>query len=397
MARKLESDKILFGAVVVLVLFGALMVYSASAVMAAERYGSSYYFVVRQVIWAAAGLVVMVAMMNFDYRRLQSPTIVFPVVGLQLVLLVGALLSGKSHNVHRWLHLGGFSFEPSEFSKLALVLFLAYFLSLRRDDVNDFAHTLLPVGMITGLTVGMILKQPDLGTSLAILFVAASMLFVAGLRLGYFGLALAAAIPAFYLMVYRVPYQWKRIEAYLDPNKDPLGMGFQALQAKIAVATGGLTGVGLMEGKEKLFYLPEPHNDFIFAVIGEELGPASALAVVAMFAIICCWRRTTHRLSLPGSLWTPAGRRLDHHACGPGLPLNMSVVLSLLPTKGILLPLVVFTEDHSSTDGSRWRSRRSCFEHFAPCNPGDWCRRLLVSRRGLEGGASARRGQESRF
>jgi cell division protein FtsW len=197
MSRKLESDRILFGAVVLLVLFGALMVYSASAVMAAERYGTSYYFVVRQLIWAAAGLVLMVVLMNTDYRRLQSPAVVFPAIGLELVLLLGALFSGKSHNVRRWIHLGWLSFEPSEFSKLALVLFLAYFLSLRRDDVNDIPHTLLPIGMITGLTVGMILKQPDLGTSLAILFVAASMLFVAGLRLGYFAAGLAAALPAF--------------------------------------------------------------------------------------------------------------------------------------------------------------------------------------------------------
>ena len=340
MARKLESDKILFGAVVVLVLFGALMVYSASAVMAAERYGSSYYFVLRQIIWAAAGLVLMVALMNFDYRRFHSPAVVFSGIGLELVLLLGALLSGKSHNVHRWLHLGWFSFEPSEFSKLALVLFLAYFLSVRRDEVNDIPHTLLPITMITGLTVAMILKQPDLGTSLAILFVAAAMLFVAGLRLGYFGLALGAAIPAFYFVVYRVPYQWKRIEAYLDPSKDPLGMGFQALQAKIAVATGGLSGVGLMEGKEKLFYLPEPHNDFIFAVIGEELGFLGALAVLTLFAALL-WRglRAASRCQDPFGRLLAVG--LTTMLVGQAL-VNMSVVLSLLPTKGIPLPLVSY-------------------------------------------------------
>ena len=340
MSRKLESDKILFGAVVVLVLFGALMVYSASAVMAAERYGSSYYFLVRQLVWALAGLLLMLALMNSDYRRLQSAAVVFPAIGLELVLLLGALLSGKSHNVHRWLHVGAVSFEPSEFSKLALVLFLAYFLTLRRDEVNDIPHTLLPIGMITGLTVGMILKQPDLGTSLAVLFVAASMLFVAGLRLGYFALALAAALPAFYFMVYRVPYQWKRIEAYLDPNKDPLGMGFQALQAKIAVATGGLTGVGLMEGKQKLFYLPEPHNDFIFAVIGEELGLVGAVMVVALFAIIL-WRglRAASRCQDPFGRLLAVG--ITTMLVGQAL-VNMSVVLSLLPTKGIPLPLVSY-------------------------------------------------------
>ena len=340
MARKLESDKILFGAVVVLVLFGALMVYSASAVMAADRYGGSYYFVLRQVIFAAVGFLGMVALMNLDYRRLQEPAVVFPAVGLELILLVGALFSGKSHNVHRWIHLGPLSFEPSELSKLAIVLFLAYFLALRRDEVNDFGHTLAPLGLITGLTVGMVLKEPDLGTSLAILFVVAAMLFVAGLRLSYFGLALAAAIPAFYFMVFRVPYQWRRIEAFLDPNKDRLGMGFQALQAKIAVATGGLTGTGLMEGTQKLFYLPEPHNDFIFAVIGEELGFVGAVVVVALFGVIL-WRGLRAAVRCQDTFGRLLAIGLTTMLVGQAL-VNVSVVLSLLPTKGIPLPLVSY-------------------------------------------------------
>jgi cell division protein FtsW len=340
MARKLESDKILFGTVMILVLFGALMVYSASAVMAADRYGGSYYFVVRQLIFAAAGFVAMLALMNLDYRWLRNPTVIFPAVGLQLILLVGALLSGKNHNVHRWLHLGPFSFEPSEFSKLALVLFFAYFLALRREEVNDIPHTLAPLGLVTGLTVGMVLKEPDLGTSLAILFVVAAMLFVAGLRLSYFALAFAAAAPALYFMVFRVPYQWKRIEAFLDPNKDPLGMGFQALQAKIAVATGGLAGTGLMEGTQKLFYLPEPHNDFIFAVVGEELGFAGAVVVVALFGVIL-WRGLRAAARCQDSFGRLLAVGLTTMLVGQAL-VNMSVVLGLLPTKGIPLPLVSY-------------------------------------------------------
>jgi cell division protein FtsW len=340
MARKLEFDKVLFGAVVMLVLFGALMVYSASAVTAAARYSTPYYFLVRQLIWAAAGLAAMMILMNFDYRKLCSPLIVFPAVGLELILLVAALGSDRSHKVHRWLHLGAATFEPSELSKLVLVVFLAYFLDLRRNQVNDFAHTLAPLGLLTGLTFFLVLKEPDLGTALAILFVVAAMLFVAGIRLAYFGVPLAAAIPLFYFGVYRVPYRWNRILAYLEPGKDPLGKGFQALQAKIAVATGGITGVGLMEGKQKLFYLPEPHNDFIFAVIGEELGLVGALALVALFAVIL-WRSFRAALRSPDHFGRLLALGITALLVGQAL-VNMSVVLSLLPTKGIPLPFVSY-------------------------------------------------------
>ena len=340
MARKLQSDKILFGVVVVLVLFGALMVYSASAVMAAERYGNSYYFVERQLIWAAAGLVAMIALMGFDYRRLQNSLIVFPAVAVELILLVGALLSGSSHNAHRWLRLGPISFEPSEFAKLVLVIFLAYFLESRRGEVNDIPHTLAPLSLLTGLTVALVLKEPDLGTSLAILFVVAAMLFVSGLNTAYFGVPLACAVPMFYLLVCRVPYRWNRIVAFIDPDKDPLGKGFQALQAKIAVATGGITGVGLMEGKQKLFYLPEPHNDFIFAVISEELGFVGALLVVALFGVIL-WRGLRAAARCPNDFGRLLAVGLTTMLVGQAL-VNMSVVLSLLPTKGIPLPLISY-------------------------------------------------------
>ena len=340
MARKLESDKVLFGSVVVLVLFGALMVYSASAVMASARYGSSYYFLERQLLWALVGFAAMVTLMNFDYRRLRSPLVVFPAIGLELLLLVGALVSGSSHNVHRWFHVGPVNFEPSELAKLVLVVFLAYFLDLRHNAVNDFAHTLVPMGLLTGLTVALVLKEPDLGTSLTILFVVAVMLYVAGLKLSYFGLALAASVPVFYFLVYRVPYQWSRIQAFLDPNKDPLGKGFQALQAKIAVATGGIGGVGLMEGKQKLFYLPEPHNDFIFAVIGEELGFFGAVMVVALFAVIL-WRGLRTAIRCPDAFGKLLAVGLTVMLVGQAL-VNMSVVLSLFPTKGIPLPFVSY-------------------------------------------------------
>src|SRR5436309_1091312 len=284
MAKQLESDRILFGAVVALVLFGCLMVYSASAVLAAEQYGSSYHFLLRQVFWAILGLALMLVMMNVEYPRLASPLVVFPALAIELVLLAAVLLVAPSHNAHRWLRWGGASFQPSELAKVVTVIFLAYFLETRRRKINDWKHTLAPVALVAGATVALVLKEPDLGTSLAIVLIVAAMLFAAGMHLRYFAYGALAAVPLLYILVFHVAYRYRRITAFLDPYADPQGVGFQIIQSTIAVGTGGIAGVGLMDGKQKLFFLPEPHTDFIFAVIGEELGLVWSLAVLAVFA-----------------------------------------------------------------------------------------------------------------
>jgi cell division protein FtsW len=340
MARQLESDRVLFAAVVVLVLLGTLMVFSASAVMAAERFGSSYHFLVRQVAWAVIGLAAMVAIMNLDYRRLCNPLVVFPAVGLQLTLLAAVLFAPTANNAHRWLVLGPVSFQPSELTKVVLVLFLAYFLQSRKGAVNDWKHTLLPIGLVTGVSVLLVVKEPDLGTSLAILLIVAAMLFAAGLRPSYFAYAGLTALPLLYLLVFRVDYRYKRILAFLDPYADPLGKGFQIIQSFIAVGTGGISGVGLMEGKQKLFYLPEPHTDFIFAVIGEELGFLGTLAVLGLFAVIL-WRGVRASAGCSNEFGRLLAIGLTVLLVGQAL-VNMSVVLGLLPTKGIPLPLVSY-------------------------------------------------------
>ena len=340
MARQLESDRVLFAAVVVLVLLGALMVFSSSAVMAAERYGSSYHFLVRQVAWAGIGLAAMVAIMNLNYRRLCHPLVVFPAVGLQLMLLVAVLFAPTTNNAHRWLALGPVNFQPSELTKVVLVLFLAYFLQSRKGAINDWKHTLLPIALVAGASVLLVVKEPDLGTSLAVLLIVAAMLFAAGLRTSYFAYAALAALPLLYLLVFRVGYRYKRILAFLDPYADPLGKGFQIIQSFIAVGTGGISGVGLMEGKQKLFYLPEPHTDFIFAVIGEELGFLGTLAVLGLFGVIL-WRGLRASAGCPDEFGRLLAIGLTVMLVGQAL-VNMSVVLGLLPTKGIPLPLVSY-------------------------------------------------------
>lgn len=340
MARRLQSDKVLFGTVVALTLFGALMVFSASAVVATDKFGSSSYFLIRQLGWAGAGFVALVVLMYLDYRRLANPVVVFPALALQLVFLVVVLFADRSHNTHRWLHLGSASFQPSEFSKIVLVLFLAYFLEQRLGKVNDVEHTLLPVGVVTGSSMALVMAEPDFGTALAIAMIVAAMLFTAGLRLKYFASVALGAVPVAYWLVFHSTYRHNRVLAFLNPYADPLGKGFQIIQSFIAVGTGGITGVGLMEGKQKLFYLPEPQTDFIFAVVGEELGFIGALALLVAFGIILWrgWRASARCTSEFGRLLAIG---LTVMVVGQAL-VNMSVVLGLLPTKGIPLPLISY-------------------------------------------------------
>ncbi len=340
MARQLQSDKVLFGAVVGLVLFGALMVFSASAVMAADRYDSGNYFLLRQLAWAGVGLIAVAILMHTDYRRLASPLVVFPTLALVIILLVVVLFVHPTNNAHRWFHLGMASFQPSELAKIILTVFLAYFLHLRKGAVNDWKHTLAPIILVAGIMGVLVLKEPDLGTTLALGMVLAAMLFCAGLDLRYFALAGLFALPALYWLIFHSAYRHKRILAFWDPYADPLGKGFHILQSYIAVGTGGITGLGLMEGKQKLFFLPEPQTDFIFAVIGEELGLIGTVAIVAVFALIL-----VRGLRASAACKDDFGRLLaiglTVMIVGQAL-VNMSVVLGLLPTKGIPLPFVSY-------------------------------------------------------
>jgi cell division protein FtsW len=340
MARRLQSDKVLFGAVVALVLFGAIMVFSASAVTASEKFGSSYYFLWRQFAFAMVGLGLMVGMMYVDYRRLASSHIVFPAVALQMLLLAVVLFTDRSHNTHRWLHLGAASFQPSEFSKLVLVVFLAFFLDERKGAINDWKHTLMPVVLVSGVSVVLVVAEPDFGTALALALIVAAMLFAAGLQLRYFAMAALSAVPPLYLLIFHSAYRHNRILAFLNPYADPLGKGFQIIQSYIAVGTGGITGVGLMGGRQKLFYLPEPQTDFIFAVVGEELGLIGTVAVVALFGLIL-WRGLRASAACSNEFGRLLAIGLTVLIVGQAL-VNMSVVLGLLPTKGIPLPLISY-------------------------------------------------------
>src|SRR5207302_3994981 len=197
----------------------------------------------------------------------------------------------RAHGTHRWIHFGSFSFQPSEVAKPALILFLASFLESRTKAMEDWRNTLLPAVTPTLLFLALIVFQPDLGTAIACAGITVCILFVAGMHPRYFGYAFLASVPVLYVLIFHVAYRRDRILAFLNPYADPQGLGFHMIQSLIAVSTGGITGLGLMEGKQKLFYLPEPHTDFIFAVTAEELGLLGALTVVVLFAIFL-WRGT---------------------------------------------------------------------------------------------------------
>ncbi|WP_263419331.1 putative lipid II flippase FtsW [Terriglobus albidus] len=339
MAKRVGVDKWLFFVVVLLVLIGLVMVFSASAVMAKERYGSPYTFVSKQAMWALVGLGALLVLMRVDYRKFNNPKIVLPSVAITMLLLIGVFAMRDSHNTHRWFKIGPFfSFQPSEIAKPVLVLFLAWFLQNRMHRMDDWKGTILRAAAPPLLMIALVVKEPDLGTALVCAAVLALMLYLAGAQMRYFAIGAALASPVLYFLLFHVAWRRARMLAYMDPEKDPRGTGFHILQSLIAVGTGGFHGLGLMEGRQKLFYLPEPHTDFIYANVCEELGLLGALFVVALFVVLGYRGLRTAFLSTD-----PFARFLAFGiTCAILIQafFNISVVLALLPTKGIPLPFI---------------------------------------------------------
>ncbi|MBZ5569568.1 MAG: putative lipid II flippase FtsW [Acidobacteriia bacterium] len=340
MPKRVSVDKTLFTVTLILVFIGLVMVFSASAVVAKERFGSPYFFVLRQFGWALAGLAAMYAAMRLDYRRYQHPAVVFSLMGIATLLLVLVFFLDRSHNTHRWIRLGVLSFQPSELAKPTLILFLAYFLETRTKSMDDWRRTLIPATAPVVFMAALILMQPDLGTALACGAICAVVLFVAGMSLKYYAWALAPLPLFFYVFIVRVPWRYQRILAFMDPFSDPQGRGFHIIQSLIAVGTGGLTGLGLMESKQKLFYLPEPHTDFIFAVTAEELGLLGATLVVVLFAIFLY--RAIRAAVLTDDVFARYLATGIGAMVGVQALFNISVVLGMAPTKGIPLPFISY-------------------------------------------------------
>ncbi len=344
MARKLALDRILFASVIFLIGIGLVMIYSASAMQiylpVAGGPSHAYFFVVKQAIAVLLGAGLAWATMSIDYRRWNDVRGIGIALTFLAIALTVVLFRAPVNGTRRWIDLGVMSVQPSEFAKVGLVVALAALLSRREGRIEDFKQTLLPVAGLLTLFGGLVLAQPDFGTALSYFGVAAAMLFFAGLRLRWFVGTSLLALPSITAYVWHAAYRRDRILSFLHPEADPLGKGFQTIQSLIAVGTGGITGLGIGHGKQKLFFLPYPYTDFIYAIVGEELGLIGCSFVLALFGLIFA-RGLRAAENAPDSFGRLLGVGLSVMIVVQAL-VNISVVLALLPTKGIPLPFLSY-------------------------------------------------------
>lgn len=338
MARTLRSDKLLFWATLLLVGVSVVMVYSATAVMGLDRPQEPARLFLKQFAWAALGILLLLVVMRVDYHVYRRPAVIWTALGVTAVMLFAVFLFEERNGTHRWLIFGNLSLQPSELAKLAVIFFVAALLERRMHRVNDVPYAIVPIAIVTGCVVGLILKQPDFGTSAVIVVIVCALLFSAGLSYRYVAGGMLLLLPAALVLVVVSPYRFKRLVAFLDPWADPLGLNYQVIQSLIAVGSGGLFGRGLMEGVQKLAYLPEAHTDFIFAVVGEELGLLGTSLVLGCFLIIA-WRGLRTALLASDRFGALLAVGITTMVAVQAF-FNMSVNIALMPAKGIPLPFV---------------------------------------------------------
>src|SRR5215813_7294954 len=340
MPQKLQIDKWLFSATVGLALFGVVMVYSASAVIAQQENHSQFHYVLKQTLWTSIGFVAMFAAMRFDYQRLNRRWIVSGLMLVTILLLVAVFGFPQVNGARRWIKLQGFSLQPSEIAKLSLALFLARFIERRAGDETSFWRTFLPCFFVLGIIAGLVAKEPDLGTALMLAIICFTICYAAGMRPRHLVYAVVPGLLYVGKMLIFTPFRMKRLSAFIDPWADAQGTGYQVVQSLIAVGSGGTHGLGFAQGRQKLLFLPFAHSDFIFAVVGEELGLVGSLIVILVFGVFL-WRGLRASLRAPDRFGMLLGMGIVVGIVAQAL-LNMSVVLALLPTKGIPLPLISY-------------------------------------------------------
>jgi cell division protein FtsW len=324
-----------------LIATGVVMIYSASAIYAYERYHDSGYYLKRHLLYLLIGLIATIGVMLFDYRRLKKwsrSILLASIILLILVLIPG--VGREAGGARRWFKFFNFSFQPSEFAKLAVIVYLADFLSRKQNKIKDFFYGFLPSAIGLGAVGGFVLLQPDLGTAVSIMVIGAIMYFVAGANMVYLLWGFILSVPLLYIMVFNVAYRRRRILAFLNPWLDPRGAGFQIVQSFLALGSGGLLGVGLGKSQQKLFYLPASHTDFIFSIIGEELGLVGALAVVVIFILFLLnGAKIAFRAPDLFGQFVALGivSKIGFEAA-----VNIGVTIGCLPTKGLPLPFVSY-------------------------------------------------------
>lgn len=341
MPERTGYDRILMIPALILVVFGIVMVYSSSNLIAIRRYGTSFYFLKNQIVWAVTGITGMLVAMNFDYkilRRLSLPMIIISVLLLIAVLIphIGTEVNGAK----RWIRFIGLSFQPSELAKLTIIITISAYISKRANRMEDFVYGFLPPVVLLGLFQMLIMLQPDMGTAIAMGVMVLTLLFIGGVRIPHIFSLTIPLIPFIVNVLFNAGYRKKRLIAFIDPWSDPTGAGFQVIQSLLALGSGGLFGLGLGEGKQKLFFLPEPHTDFIYSLIGEELGFVGASLVIFLYLLIL-WRGVRIAIRIDD----PFGRSLATgltFMIGIQALINLGVVTGLLPPKGLPLPFVSF-------------------------------------------------------
>ncbi|MFH2013070.1 MAG: putative lipid II flippase FtsW [Pseudomonadota bacterium] len=341
MREKLRFDYILLISTLLLVGTGIVMVYSSSAIMASGRFNDGYFFLKKQILFATVGVLMMVGVARINHQLYSKAA--YMILGISLISLIAVLIPGigvKVGGSTRWLKLGPFSIQPSEFAKLAMIIYLASSLAKKEKNIKKFSVGILPHLIITGIMLSLILTQPDMGTSICIAAVVFILLFAAGVRLSHLSMIMLSAAPIVYFLIANTDYRRQRILSFLNPWADPTDSGFQIIQSFYAFGSGGLFGRGLGEGKQKLFYLPEPHTDFIFSVIGEELGLVGILFITAVFFIFIYRGIKTAFLSSDlFSTYLALGITV---LIGVQAIIHMGVTVGLLPTKGIPLPFISY-------------------------------------------------------
>ena len=341
MPRKLVPDMWLLAAAVVLLSIGVVMVYSASAIMAADRFRDPYFFLKKQLFWAALGGACLWGALRTDYRRIERFMLPLLIVAGVLLVLVLIPPFGQSINgTRRWLRFGPVSFQPAELAKLALVVFLATFLARRKDDLEDLWKGFVPPLAVASGFALLVVVQPDLGNAVTLVALTFALMFLAGSRLSHLSMVLVAALPLVIAAVLLAPYRMRRVMAFMDPWQDPRGSGFQIIQSWLALGSGGLFGRGIGDSRQKLFYLPEAHTDFIFAIIGEEGGFVAAILVLGLF-VVFVWRGLRIGLRAPDAFGAYLALGITV-MLATQIFVNLGAVTGLLPTKGLPLPFISF-------------------------------------------------------
>jgi len=337
--RQYRFDKTLFLAAVTLMGTGIIMIFSSSAILAYEKYHQPFHFYLNQITIAALGLVLILFMIFIRRPFYQNAYFIYGFLLLSLLLLAACLVMPAIGNTNRWVQFLGLRFQPSELAKISLVLFFSFYLDQKKDKLDSFKTLVFPLGILF-LFIFLILREPDYGTAILIFLICSVMLFIGGARLKHLLFLGIFSSSLFIFFLFQASYRWERIIAFLHPEKDPLRKGFQVIQSKLAIGSGGLLGVSIGESTQKLFFLPCAHTDYIFAIIGEELGLIGTFAILILFLIFFL-RGLVISWKAPDNFCQIAAAGLTMAIVSQAL-LNISIVLGLGPPTGIPLPLISF-------------------------------------------------------